>query len=98
MHILQNLADIFLLSPVGAHGFPKDLIRKISFVSGAHPAGPPRFVLLHVLVPRAVHDLLEHLVEHVLLGLAGAVGRLPHVHLVSEKGEKQALLWQSNGC
>ena len=46
----------------------------------------------HLLVPRAVHDLLEHLVEHVLLGLAGAVGRLPHVHLVSEKGEKQALL------
>ena len=47
----------------------------------------------HLLVPRAVHDLLEHLVEHVLLGLAaGAVARLPHVHLVSEKGTKQALL------
>ena len=40
---------------------------------------------LHLLVPRAVHDLLEHFVEHVLLGLGAAgVARLPHVHLVPE--------------
>ena len=43
--------------------------------------------LLHLLVARAVHDLLEHLVEHVLLGRLGApvaMARVPHVHLVPE--------------
>ena len=43
----------------------------------------------HLLVARAVHDLLEHLVEHVLLGLGAAVvARLPHVHLVPEIQQK----------
>ena len=43
-----------------------------------------RASLPHLLVARVVHDLLEELVEHVLLGRRAAVARPPHVHVVPE--------------